>query len=117
MDKQFVAAINKEVPSNDCYIMAQATVDSCYLLTNNLQHFIYDRFSNDINDHRRVDGIKQINIQHGFRKKLENGKEFVPQPIVIKKLVKMLEAIHNTSKHNNLIVKTTDKLDIDSIEV
>ena len=103
MDKQYVAAINKVVPTNDCYIMAEATVNFSFLLTNNLQHFIYDKSSPDPQDHRRIDGIRAINVKKGYSRKGKNG-DFIPQPMILPKLVRFLRK-HLEKEDETLIQK------------
>jgi len=100
MNKNYIAAINEEVPSNDCYIMADATVNHCNLLTNNLQDFIFDKTMDDPYNHRRLEGIKAINIQKGYKRKLLDKSEFIPQPIVLKKLNKLLRKHIENIKNN-----------------
>jgi len=103
MNRQYVAAINKVVPTNDCYIMADATVNYSFLLTNNLQDYIYDKTSSNPQDHRRIDGIRAINVQHGYKRKGVNG-DFIPQPMVIKKFVRYMRNYSEKSK-DNLVTK------------
>lgn len=91
MERIFVSAIDKYVPSNDCYIMACATLDNCCLLTNNLADYVFDNHSGDINNHRRADGIRVINSKFGFKKMINDHVHFIPQPISFTKLIKQLE--------------------------
>lgn len=107
MDREYIAAFDKVVPSNDCFIMADATVNYSFLLTNNLQHFIYDKSSKDPNDHRRIDGIRAINVKKGYKRKGTNG-DFIPQPMVLQKMVRFLRRYYE-KRNESLILKITNK--------
>lgn len=89
MNKEYIAADDEFKPSNDAFIMAEATIGNCLLLTNNFKHFI--SFSEAEYDHRRADGIKCINKQFKFDK-IKGNKVFTPQPLTLKTLVKFLKA-------------------------
>lgn len=94
MMKKYVACLNQYLPSNDAYIMAEATIGNCYLLTNNSKDFI--SVGTNVKDHTRLDGIKCINKQFKFHK-IRDGKIFIPQPINLTALVKYLKN-YNPSK-------------------
>ena len=91
MEKIYVAAIDSYVPSNDCFIMAEATVNECFLLTNNLKDFIFDNKLGDTDNHRRVEGIRIINTQHKYKRILQDNIYFIPQPVSFSKLIKQLK--------------------------
>ena len=103
INRCYVAAIDKYVPTNDSYIMADATVNRLGLLTNNVCDFIFDKASPDKENHRRIDGIIFINRKFGYKKSGIDG-DYIPQPIVIKKLVKYLKNVHD--RKINLVSKT-----------
>ena len=84
MKSVFVADINKYVPTNDCYIMAQATVEHCSLLTGNGKDFIFDKRDEDRYNHARVRGITQINIANGYYSETSPGHYVTPKPIMLK---------------------------------
>lgn len=65
MKKVFNAANNSFSPTNDCFIMAQATIEGIPLITANGKDFIFDEKSGTI-DHTRTRGITIINIAKGY---------------------------------------------------
>ena len=91
MKKEFVADINKYVPSNDCFIMAQATIENCPLLTGNGKDFIFNEKSADKYNHERVKGIVEINIANGYNYQDEKGHNTTPKPIKINTLAGLLK--------------------------
>ena len=91
MKKVFVADIKKYVPTNDCYIMAEATIENCPLLTSNGQDFIFNKRNSDKFNHERVKGIVEININNGYYKYDENGNKTTPKPVLIHTLTGILK--------------------------
>ena len=83
MKSVFIADINKYVPTNDCYIMAQATIEKCCLLTGNGQDFVFNKRNEDKNVHDRVRGIVHINILNGYYDEAEDEHKITPAPILI----------------------------------
>lgn len=89
MKKVFVAELGKAIPTNDCFIMAQATVENCALITANGKDFIFDvhkkrTSSFGENTDSRTVGIIQKNIQYGYGEQNAEGKIVVPRPYHIK---------------------------------
>lgn len=68
MQKTYNSYVNDVIPINDCYIMAEATIENCCLLTANGKDFIFNPKNQDksskFND--RTKGIVDINILHGY---------------------------------------------------
>ena len=112
MERIFVSAIDKYVPSNDCYIMACATVDYCCLLTNNFADYVFDTHSGDLNNHRRADGIRNINTKFGFKKNVCEHVHFIPQPISLSKLIKSLQ----NKQYKTLFYNDPQQNEIEDIE-
>ena len=65
MKKVFHAESRKFSPTNDCYIMAQATLEGVSLITANGKDFIFDEKAG-IENHFRAKGIMNINILKGY---------------------------------------------------
>ena len=64
MQKVYYAIIDSYGPTNDAFIMAEATVENAILLTLNAEHFIFDKRkvgNEKSNDQSRKIGIVQIN--------------------------------------------------------
>ena len=95
MKSVFVAAINQYVPTNDCFIMAQATIEGLPLLTGNGQDFIFNVKNENRNEHDRVKGITRINIINGYSKTNSKGFEVTSAPILIFDLVPILKNARN----------------------
>lgn len=91
MQKVFIADINKYVPTNDCYIMAQATIENCPLLTANGKDFIFNEKYVDKYNHERVKGIIEINIANGYYKTDRNGNKITTKPIMINTIASILK--------------------------
>ena len=91
MKAVFIADINKYVPTNDCYIMAQATIENCSLLTGNGKDFIFNQRNDDKFAHERVRGIAQININHGYYHEDIPGHYITSKPIMIDTLAKIIK--------------------------
>lgn len=91
MKAVFVADINKYVPTNDCYIMAQATIEHCSLLTGNGKDFIFNQRHEDRYAHERVKGIAQVNILNGYFDEDSPGHYITPKPVMINTLAGILK--------------------------
>lgn len=61
----FNAQSRKFSPTNDCYIMAQATIEGISLITANGKDFIFDERSGKEN-HDRAKGIMRVNVARGY---------------------------------------------------
>ena len=79
----FIADINKRVPTNDVFAIAQATTEGRCFITGNGQDFIFNKRNNNENIHDRSKGIVQINIIKGYGSLDKNGYLIVPKPISI----------------------------------
>ena len=97
MKSVFIADINKYAPSNDCYIMAQATIEGLPLLTGNGKDFVFNNRnpnnSQRKNNHDRVKGIIQVNISNGYFTIQENGKKISSAPMLLYELAPILRHI------------------------
>ena len=85
----FIADINKNVPTNDTYIMAQATVEGCCVLTGNKKDFIFDKRQNCDNKDR-LDGICRINKLFGYCEEV-GDKVYTSKPITLVEINKKLK--------------------------
>lgn len=94
MKSLFIADINKYVPSNDCYIMAQATIEGLPLLTGNGKDFIFNKRNSNRENHDRVKGIAQINISNGYYSINAKGNKSTSAPILMYELGPMLKKIN-----------------------
>ncbi|MBO5954565.1 MAG: hypothetical protein J6Q13_01190 [Clostridia bacterium] len=65
MKKVFNAQSGTFSPTNDCYIMAQATIEGISLITANGKDFIFDEKAG-VENHNRAKGIMNINIARGY---------------------------------------------------
>ncbi len=83
MKSVFIADINKYVPSNDCYIMAQATIEGLPLLTGNGKDFIFNKRNSNKEDHDRIRGITQINVLNGYYSINSKGFKVTSAPILM----------------------------------
>ncbi len=81
MKSVFIADINRQVPTNDAYIMAQATVENCSLVTGNKKDFIFNNRQNQENNERQL-GICTINVAMGYYEK-KDDKFVTPRPITL----------------------------------
>ena len=89
------------VPTNDCYIMAESTVDNCILLTGNGKDFIFDikedkEFYNPVTQKfvkkkSRTLGIVDVNIKNGYYSTNEDDSKTVPKPIDIDTLSRNIQ--------------------------
>lgn len=91
MKSVFIADINKYVPTNDCYIMAQATIENCPLLTGNGKDFIFNQRNEDKYAHERVKGIIDINILNGYYKTNNIGNKITTKPVMINTIASILK--------------------------
>ena len=110
MKAMFVADVNKYVPTNDCYIMAQATVEHCSLLTGNGKDFIFNQRDEDKSNHNRVRGIAQINILNGYFSEETPGHFVTSKPVMINTLAAILkydETFETIEQTNNYIKADT----------
>ena len=72
MKKVFNAESGTFSPTNDCYIMAQATIEGISLITANGKDFIFDERIGKEN-HDRAKGIMNINIAKGYYAPKQGG--------------------------------------------
>lgn len=75
----YSSEVGEFVPSNDAHIMAEATVEGCYFITENKKDFIFDFRNPNMNRDRAI-GIATINFQNGFYTS-EEGNTIIPKPI------------------------------------
>lgn len=99
MKKVFSAHFDGYIPTNDCYIMAEATIDNCLLLTDNGKDFIFDikeepKFDREtgkqIKTKSRTTGIVDINIANGYYTTSVDGSKIVPKPVGIDLLANVI---------------------------
>ena len=94
MKSVFIADINKYAPSNDCYIMAQATIEGLPLLTGNGKDFVFNKKNSNNNqrnnNHDRFRGIIQVNILNGYFTVQPNGKKITSAPMLLYELAPLL---------------------------
>ena len=110
MKAVFVADVNKYVPTNDCYIMAQATVEHCSLLTGNGKDFIFNQRNEDKYAHDRVRGIAQINILNGYFTEETPGHFVTSKPVMINTLAAILkyeDSFETITQSNNYVKADT----------
>ena len=89
MKKVFNAAYNQSSPTNDCFIMAQATIEGIPLITANGKDFIFDDKIGTEN-HDRAKGITSINISKGYYSS-KGGKFYTARPFHINTIGPMLK--------------------------
>ncbi len=89
MKKVFNAESSKASPTNDCYIMAQATIEGISLITANGRDFIFDE-KIDRENHHRAKGIMNVNINRGYFSSRQ-GKFFTARPFHIRTVGPMLK--------------------------
>ncbi len=89
MKKVFNAESGKSSPTNDCYIMAQATIEGVPLITANGKDFIFDEKAGTEN-HTRAKGIMSINIAKGYYN-AKQGKFNTSRPFHINTIGPMLK--------------------------
>lgn len=112
----FIADINKSVPTNDCYIMAQATIEGISLITANGKDFIFNKRNASI-EHDRSRGITIINEMNGYYDVNSKGKHIAPKPFHIYTLGPMIKKFDysdrklEVSSPQNKLVKA-DTLDL-----
>lgn len=112
MKSMFVADINKYVPTNDCYIMAQATIEGLPLLTGNGQDFVFNIKNENKNEHDRVKGITNVNKIYGYSKTDKKGFEVTSAPILLFHLIPLLRNFKNfkTPEHSDDLIKADSLL-------
>lgn len=116
MKSVFIADINTYAPSNDCYIMAQATIEGLPLLTGNGQDFVFNKKNPNNtqrkNNHDRVKGIIQVNILNGYYTIQENEKKIASAPMLLYELAPLLRDVEefNTPEQSDDFVEASDIL-------
>ncbi len=101
MKVEYLEHLQTYVPTNDCYIMAESTVDNCTLLTGNGKDFIFDikddkEFYNPttrkfVKKKSRTLGIVDVNIKNGYYSTGEDDNKIVPKPIDIDTLARNIQ--------------------------
>lgn len=80
MDLRYVPYFKQYVPCNDAYVMAEATIVNCFLITCNAKDFIYNEHYKERNELRKT-GIIAINRNMRYMDK--NGSS--PMPVSIER--------------------------------
>lgn len=83
-------------PSNDAYIMAEATREFATLLTMNGQDFVYVKDGAPGNNDRKR-GIMDINVRLRYIKTV-NGKGLVPEPFTLERFCPLVRYIESGAK-------------------
>ena len=119
MKKIFNAESGKSSPTNDCYIMAQATMEGISLITANGRDFIFDE-KNGKENHDRAKGIMSINIARGYYK-TSQGKFNTSRPFHIHTIgpmlkddvltIELMEPLNNFDLGNDLISEDDLKIE------
>ena len=89
MDLHYSAYLKRDVPSNDAYAMAEATMVGCIFITNNGQDFIFRKYEKADKDSRLV-GITILNTQEGYYSASEDGSQIVPRPMEFYRFIPLL---------------------------
>ena len=107
MKTVYNAALNAYAPTNDCFIMAQATIEGIPLITANGRDYIFDERSENENDNTRVLGIASINHAEGYHE-MHNGKFITVVPMHIRTIGPMLKdkvfSIETMQPLNNFVL-------------
>lgn len=82
MDLNYSPIGRKSAPSDDAYIMAEATIANCLLITGNGQHFIF-RKNNKDDTNSRTTGIVAINKKNGYYQEIDEAS-VVPKAVLFK---------------------------------
>ena len=110
MMNEYSSANRKYVPSNDAYIMAEATIaGAAAVITMNVKHYIKN-IRNDDDDNSRLKGIIRINKIKGYQRIFQN-EDGVQYPIstVPKALYAIMPIIRNkTQNRPGVFVKTSN---------
>lgn len=80
MIAKYVAEIGKRVPPNDAFIMAEATVENCFVLTFNAKDFTKVKSRQDLGN-ARSKGIVEINTQAKYSQIIYGYYKVVPKPV------------------------------------
>lgn len=108
MDMKYMAEIGSYCPTNDCYIMAEATVENAILVTNNRKDFIYNKNIPD-DESSRLMGIISTNAQFGYVD--ESG--YSPRPIALHSFGPLLRA--STDELRFILAEDSTKLRANAI--
>ncbi len=96
MQSVYNAYANKDIPSNDAYIMAQATLEGVLLVTANGKDFTFNIRNQDNTDEEyvndRTEGIVDINMMLGYCEKSDKGDYYVvPKAMRVKQFGELLK--------------------------
>lgn len=89
MKTVYNADCKRYTPVNDAYVMSNAAVEGCCVLTANKQDFIFNK-KQPLGNKDRLDGICRINQLYGYCERNEKGV-FTPKPITINLLMGKLK--------------------------
>ena len=110
MMNEYSSANRKYVPSNDAYIMAEATIaGAAAVITMNVKHYIKN-IRNDDDDNSRLIGIIRINKQKGYQRifQSEDGVQY-PISTVPKALYAIMPILRNkTQNRPGVFVETSN---------
>ena len=107
MELHYSAYLKRDVPSNDAYAMAEATIAGCIFITNNGQDFIFRKYLKDDKNSRLV-GITILNTQEGYYSASEDGSQIVPRPMEFYRFVPLLR-----KGLDNLMLPNVDENDFE----
>lgn len=91
MEMHYNAYLKRDVPSNDAYAMAEATIAGCVFITNNAQDFVFRKYIKD-DKNSRVKGIVNINVLENYcAMDEETGMQIVPKPMEFHLFIPLLK--------------------------
>lgn len=88
MKSTYCRFVSQRIPTNDAFIMAEASIEHACVITENAKDFIY---KNEEQDHIRATGIRIINIQNDlYDDSSDLAYPLVPQPFDLVKIAPIL---------------------------
>lgn len=90
MDLNYSPISRKQAPSDDAYIMAEASIAGCMFITNNGKHFIF-RENRKGDKNSRALGIITINKANHYCEELDNGETITPKPVLVRQFCEWIK--------------------------
>lgn len=105
MSSKYSAAKRDLSPTNDAYIMAEATIYGACVLTENLKDYIHMEEKHEkgrtilVGDNKRALGIMELNKMNGYEIEYDENFKTIPKPWAADNLGRFLDDLENFRGH------------------
>lgn len=104
------ANVRADVPTNDAFHMAEATIAGVSIVTLNGQHFVFNKKEEEEIHNSRSKGIQRINIREGYYQQYDDGRIISPKPFTLSVFGPLLKGIEDNSLAISEVLEEADMI-------